>query len=416
MAKKAKGLTPRQVLTLKEPGRHADGDNLYLMVRPSGAKCWTFFYRSNGKMRELGLGSAAPGHVTLAEARDKAIDARRLLAQGIDPIDRKRGDDAAKKTGKVTFGECADEFIRLHEGEWRNEKHRAQWRSTMSDNYIRDLRRRPVADVTTEDVLAVIKPLWNTKRETASRMRQRIQVILDAATVENKRSGPNPAAWSGHLERVLPPHGKGSKKHHSFMPWQKVPAFIADLEMREGVAARAVEFLILTAARSNEVRRMVWRDVDLDAKLWVVPSEKMKKGREHRVPLSDRAVEVVRSMLPLRSRRDPDDALVFPGLRHASMSDMTLGAVLKRMKVTDVTIHGFRTSFRTWAGEETSASVETMEAALSHAPKDATIAAYARSDWLEKRRALMQQWADFISAPPSKTPTAAEGAGAETVA
>lgn len=403
-------LNALSVASISEPGRHADGGNLYLNVSKSGSKSWVFMYRHAGRTREMGLGPAGPGGLSLQQARQKAAEHRAAVLDGGDPLAAKKARKVADKAAQaaaVTFGECADEFIALHENEWRNAKHRAQWRSTMSDNYIRDLRRRPVSEITTEDVLAVLKPLWKDKRETGSRIRQRIETVLDAATVEGRRSGPNPAAWGGHLDKVLPPHGKASKGHHAAMPWDRLPKFMAELELREGIAARALEFLILTAARSGEVRGARWHELDLDGRVWRVPAERMKAGREHRVPLSARAVAVVETMLPLRPRLDPDNALVFPGLRRAPLSDMTLGAVLKRMSVTDATVHGFRSAFRTWAGEMTATPFEVMEAALAHAIADATVAAYARTDLFEKRRKLMEDWEAFLSTPPAQKTEAA---------
>lgn len=350
----------------------------------------------------MGLGAVGPDAVTLADAREMASDARRILVRGEDPLAARQAarDEAKAAAGRaVSFGAFADDFVATHQDGWKNPKHRAQWASTLSDRYIADLRKKAVADITTDDVLSAIKPLWGDKRETASRIRQRIERVIDAAVVAGKRPhGLNPAAWKGHLALLLPKHGKRSKGHHAAMPWAEVPDFMAALSDREGVAARAVEFTILTAARSGEVRGAVWGEVDLEARIWTIPAEKMKADRPHRVPLSAPAVSAVKTMLPLRPRRPEDvpGALVFPGLRKRPMSDMTLGAVLKRMKVEGATVHGFRSSFRDWAGEATDAPFEVAEMALAQAVGDATVQAYLRADLFERRRKLMDGWARFL--------------------
>lgn len=393
-------LSARGVATITAPGRHSDGGNLYLSVTKAGSRSWLFLFRMHGKQREMGLGPAGEGGVTLADARAAAANARKLLHQGIDPIearaaDRKRAKDAA--AGEMSFGSYADAYLALHEAEWKNPKHRAQWRATLGDTYIRDLRKRPVASVDTDDVLAVIRPIWNTKRETANRIRQRVERILDAAMVEGKRpKGLNPARWKGHLSLLLPAHGRASKGHFKAMPWRDLPGFMKRLDEADGIAARALELLILTACRSGEVRGARWSEIDLDAKVWTIPAERMKAGREHRVPLGDRSVAVVEGMIPLRPRRDSADALVFPGLRKAPLSDMTLSAVLRRMKIDNATVHGFRSAFRDWGGEATSATFEVLEASLAHSVGSETVRAYARSDLFEKRRALLDQWAAFL--------------------
>lgn len=411
-------LTARGVAGLTEPGRWSDGGNLYLNITRTGAKSWIFLYRFAGKQKEMGLGSAAPGQVSLADAREAAAEARRLVAQGIDPLAAKadaKEQAKAAQAAKLTFGEYAASYIALHEGEWRNDKHVAQWKSTIlgpqpqaegkrhrapGPDYCRDLRKRPLAELTTEDVLAVIRPLWTGKRETANRIRQRIEAILDAAKVEGKRTSENPARWTGHLSLILPAHGKRSKGHHAAMPWQAVPAFVMALREKDGIAARALEFTILTAARSGEVRGATWGEFDLDNGLWTVPAGRMKAKVLHRVPLSDRAVELVEAMRPLRPRHEPEKALVFPGTKGA-MSDMTLSAVLKRMQVEGATVHGFRSAFRDWAAENTVAPFEVMEAALAHTVADGTVAAYFRSDLFQKRRALMDAWARFVGTDPT---------------
>ncbi len=250
-------LSARGVATISQPGRHADGGNLYLNVQKNtGAKSWIFLYRRDGRQREMGLGSAGPHGVSLAEAREAAAEARRMLARGADPLDARRtarAEAKAKAAAGITFGEYADAFITLHENEWRNAKHRAQWKATLGDAYCADLRKRPLSEITTEDVLGALRPLWSDRRETANRLRMRVEKVLDAARVEGRRAGENPARWRGHLALLLP-KGKPAKRHHAAMPWSHVPAFYEALRDREGIAARAVELVILTACRSGEVR------------------------------------------------------------------------------------------------------------------------------------------------------------------
>lgn len=412
-------LSAKGVAAKSEPGRHSDGGNLYLSISKAGAKSWVFFYRKDGKQREMGLGGYPA--VGLADARETAAEARRLLAQGQDPLAAKKAAKAEAKAAddlRVTFGEFARDYIETHEADWKNAKHIAQWRSTLlgpqaeakdgskrkpGPDYCADLRKMPISEIDTDDVLATIRPYWNTKRETASRIRQRIEVVLDAAVVAKKRApGLNPARWKGHIALMLPKHGKRSKGHFAAMPWEDVPEFMAALAEREGIAARAVEFLILTCVRSNEVRFAQWGDFDFDRKLWTIPAERMKADRDHRVPLSDAAIAAVQTMLPLRPRRPEDQAsaLVFPGLRRSALSDMTLSAVLKRMKIEGATIHGFRSSFRDWGSEATTTPDAILEMCLAHKVGDATVQAYVRSDLFEKRRIVIAQWADFLTAPP----------------
>lgn len=395
-------LSARGVATISEPGRHADGANLYLSVSKTGAKSWVFFYRRDGRQREMGLGPAGAGGVSLADARELAAEARRLLARGTDPLEAKRAakaDAKAARNGEVSFGAFADEFIALHEGGWKNPKHRAQWKSTLSDTYCADLRKRPVGEVSTEDVLGAVKPLWIDRRETANRLRQRIEKVLDAAVVDGKRpQGLNPARWKGHLALLLPKQVRRERGHHAALPWAAMPAFMAALAQREGIAARALEFLVLTAARSGEARGARWSEIDLDRAIWTVPADRMKAGREHRVPLSPAALAALGTMLPLRPRKPEDmpGALVFPGLRRAPMSDMTLGAVIRRMSVEGATPHGMRSAFRDWATEHAAAPFEVAEMALAHVVGDETVRAYLRADLFDQRRELMDRWAAFL--------------------
>jgi integrase len=376
-------LSARTVSTLTRPGRHSDGGGLYLSISPSGARSWVFMWKVAGKRREMGLGSLRD--ISLAKARERAAAARQTLADGGDPL-------ASRDRPKVpNFGEAADALIDSMSSSWRNEKHRAQWRMTLTA-YCGPLRSKSVAEVTTEDVLKVLKPLWTAKPETASRLRGRIERVLDFARARSHRIGENPARWRGHLDAILPRRSKLTRGHHKAMPFDDVPSFMSALREREGVAPRALEFAILTAARSGEVLGAQWDEVDLQAALWTVPASRMKAGREHRVPLSDRAVEVLRGMEQVRV-----SDFVFPGIRHGRpLSVMALEMVLRRMK-QDATVHGFRSGFRDWTGERTSFPREIAEAALAHLVGDAVERAYRRGDALEKRRRLMAAWASYLA-------------------
>lgn len=381
MGRQLHKLSARAVSTLTAPGRHSDGGGLYLSVSPNGARSWVFMWKVAGKRREMGLGSLRD--VSLAKARDRATEARQSLVDGLDPL-------ATRNRPKVmTFGEAADALIESMSSSWRNDKHRAQWRMTLT-LYCEPVRSKSVAEVTTEDVLKVLKPLWTEKPETASRLRGRMERVLDFARARGQRAGENPARWRGHLDAVLPKRARLTRGHHKAMPFDDVPAFIAALREREGVAPRALEFAILTAARSGEVLGARWEELSLEKGLWTVPARRMKAGREHRVPLSRRAVEILRDMERVRLSE-----YVFPGMKRGRpLSVMALEMVLRRMK-QDVTVHGFRSAFRDWAGERTHFPREVAEAALAHLVGDAVERAYRRGDALGKRRELMDLWDAF---------------------
>jgi integrase len=337
----------------------------------------------------MGLGGVSA--VPLAKAREFASGARAILADGRSPIEARR-----KEKPKPTFGEVADDLIASMSGEWRNEKHRAQWAMTLRE-YAKPLRPMPVDVIGTEDVLKVLKPIWTTKAETASRLRGRIERVLDAAKALGHRSGENPAAWRGNLKNLLPAARKLSRGHHAAMPYVEVPAFVAKLRERDALAARALEFTILTAARSGETLGAIWAEIDLEAKVWTVPKSRMKGGREHRAPLTDRALSILEEMAQLRLD-DDSGAYVFPGQRRGGpLSSMAMEMILRRMKVENVTVHGFRSAFRDWAGEETQYPREVAEAALAHIVGDETERAYRRGDALEKRRSLMDEWSAFCA-------------------
>jgi integrase len=377
-------LNARKVETAK-PGKYGDGANLYLVVSKTGARKWVLRFTWRGKPKEMGLGSAT--NVSLADARDRAATARRKIAQGINPIEARKRD-----SGIPTFGEVADDVRQsLSEG-FRNEKHKAQWKSTL-ENYAAPLRAKPVDTIGTDDVLAVLKPIWIAKAETASRVRGRIEKVLDAAKAKGFRDGENPARWRGHLDHLLPRRSKLARGHHAAMPYEAVAGFIEKLRKREATAALALELCILTAARSGEILGMQWSEVDLDTQVWTVPANRMKAGREHRVPLSTRAVAILQQLGEFKV-----DEFVFPGqARNKPLSGMAMEMMLRRMNIQDATVHGFRSSFRDWAGNVSNFPREVVETALAHVIGDKAEQAYRRGDALEKRRLLMDQWAEYCA-------------------
>jgi integrase len=383
VARKINRLNARSVATITECGRHADGGGLYLSVSPNGGRRWVFLYRWHGKPTEIGLGSARD--VSLARARELAGHARAKLAEGANPKEGRRSAGAS-------FGECADQLIAAMRPSWRNRKHVAQWEMTLRD-YAAPLRRLPVDKITTDDVISVLKPVWHEKPETASRLRGRIERVLDAAKAKGLRSGENPARWRGHLDQLLPKRQQLTRGHHAAMDYADLPAFIEALQAREGSAARALEFAILTAARSGEVLGARWQEFDLNRGVWTVPANRMKAGREHRVPLSRRALEILKGMSDIR-----DGDFVFPGQRAGRpLSVMALEMVLRRMKIDNATVHGFRSAFRDWAAECTHFPNEVCEAALAHVIENKAEAAYRRGDLFEKRRKLMEAWASYCT-------------------
>ncbi|MDU9002402.1 tyrosine-type recombinase/integrase [Sedimentitalea todarodis] len=364
-------------------GRHGDGRGLFLYVKPSGARSWVLRYQVKGRRRDLGLGPYPD--VSLAMARDRAAEARRLIAEGEDPITKKQ------QAKPKTFREAALELIESKRPGWKNAKHAAQWTSTLEAYVFPKIGAVQVAKVETADVIAVLTPIWAAKPETANRVRQRIEAVIDYASALGIRSGDNPARWRGHLDHLLPkPKKVRAVKHHPALPHAEIAEFMTDLAQREGVAARALAFTILTAARSGETRGMTWGEVDLEAKVWTIPAGRMKAAKEHRVPLTDAALV----LLGQRTEDISDENLIFgseakPG---KPISDMSMTAVLRRMDRTNITVHGFRSTFRDWAGETTGFPREVIEAALAHGIKDKAEAAYARSDLFDKRRKLMEAW------------------------
>jgi len=387
-------LNVRQVAALSTPGIYADGGGLYVRVRSAGTRSWVYIYTFSGKREEMGLGSLL--NISLARARDMASAAREMVLDGDDPKAVRRlakANDTAK--APVTFGEFTRELLDSIEDGFKNPKHRQQWRNTLT-TYAASMSDLPIADVATEHVLAALQPIWLTRAETASRVRGRIERVLDAAKAKGLRSGENPATWRGHLELLLPKQSNIQVKHHAALPFAEIDSFMKELGQRPAVAARALEFTILTAARSGETRGMAWGEIDLAAKLWTVPAERMKAGAIHEVPLSDAAVAILEAIRPANPK---PDSLVFLSPRGLLMSDMALSQLLKRMNRKAITVHGFRSTFRDWAGEATQFDREEVEMALAHTIQSAVERAYRRGRALDKRRDLMAAWADYCLKP-----------------
>jgi integrase len=380
-------LSARAAETLSKPGRHADGGGLYLSISGEGRRRWVFLYARNGKQREAGLGSAGKGGVTLKKARERAAEARKLLEAGLEPLAV-----WSKAAAQVpTFGVAADDFLETHKSGWRNDKHKQQWAMTLT-RYCAPIRETPVDAINTDAVLSVLKSLWTRAPETAARLRGRIEQVLDAAKARGHigRNEANPARWRGHLDKLLPKRAKLTRGHHAAMPYADVPAFVASLRERPVIAARALEFSILAAARSGETLAAGWDEIDFEAEVWTVPAERTKAAREHRVPLSERAMALLRE---LEAARTGD--YVFPGRRAGRpLSGMAFEMLLRRIGLS-CTAHGFRSAFRDWAGNETNFSRELAEHALAHVIGDKAEQAYRRSDALARRRELMDAWANY---------------------
>lgn len=402
MPRKARELAPVEVKRLTTPGLYAVGGvaGLHLQVTKSGARSWILRTTIAGKRRDLGLGGYPD--VTLALAREKARDTREKIAQGIDPVaerQRLRSAALAERLRDMTFEKAAEAVVAKKQAEARNPKHGKQWASTLETYAYPILGPMSVADIELAHVKQVLEPIWQTKTETATRVRQRIEAVLSWASVHGHRSGENPARWKGNLDAVLPAPTKVSKvEHHRAMPMDEMHDFMLVLEKRKGIAPRCLAFVILTAVRSGEARAATWDEIDLAEKVWTIPGDRMKAGREHRVPLSAPAVELLEA-LP----RFAGCNLIFPNTQGRKLSDATLAAVLKRMKLHETaTVHGFRSTFRDWAAERTSTPHHVAEMALAHTIKNHAEAAYRRGDLLAKRAKLMQQWADFLATAPAK--------------
>jgi integrase len=395
MAKKAKELSALAVSRLKEPGRHAVGgvDGLHLRI-VGESRAWVLRIKVGDRRCDIGLGPYP--EVTLANARDAAREHRKKVREGIDPLQERQQARASLRIERAkskTFKDCAEAYIEAHKAGWKNAKHEKQWTATLETYAYPKFGSLPVASIDTGLVQDVLRPIWATKTETASRLRGRIESVLDWAKVNGYRDGENPARWRGHLDKLLPARSKVQKvEHHAALPYAEIGAFMVDLRKREGTSARALEFSILCASRSGEVRGAKWDEFDLPGKVWTIPGDRMKAGKEHRVPLSDAAVALLEAM-----PRVKDSNYVFAAPRGGALSDMALSAVLKRMDRSDLTVHGFRSTFRDWAGETTAYPREVIEHALAHQLKDKAEAAYQRGDLLTKRARLMDDWAKFCA-------------------
>ncbi len=401
MPRKAPELTAYQIRRkAKKQGFHAVGGvaGLHLNVSDNLATSWILRATVGDRRRDIGLGGYPD--TSLEQARGLARDARLQIRQGIDPVAaRQEARDTLKsaQVKRLTFSEAATACWKTKSQEFKNPKHAAQWLSTITEYANPIIGSLPVADVELAHVVKVLEPIWSTKTETASRLRGRIESVLAWAKVSGYRSGDNPARWKGNLDHVLPKPSKVRKvNHHPALPWQEVPEFMAMLKARSGMGARALEFLILTAARSGEVRLATWDEIDLDAKLWTVPGVRMKTGKTHRVPLSEPAIKLLKA-LP----RFKDSAYVFPAARGGALSDMSVSSVCRRMEI-DAVPHGFRSSFKDWARSATSYADEVSELALAHVSSDETRAAYARDELLPKRTRLMREWSKFCGTARGK--------------
>jgi integrase len=388
-------LTARTVETKKVPGYYSDGGNLYLRVSPNLTKTWAFYYKKDGKRTEMGLGSVS--NLSLEQARERASELRKQLATGIDPLSAKQQREAERKAERahfMTFQQCAEAYITAHRAGWKNPKHIQQWQNTLAQYAFPIFGELDVKTIDTGLITQCLEPIWLTKNETAGRVRGRIESILDWATARKYRTGENPARWRGHLDKLLAKPSKVQKtEHHSALPYAEIHGFMNQLHQQEGIAAKCLEFTILTAARTGESIGATWGEIDLGAKIWTIPAGRMKASREHRVPLSPPALSILQEMASVRQSN-----YVFPGTKKG-LSNMAMLAVLKRMDRAAITVHGFRSSFRDWAAESTAYPGEVVEMALAHAIKNLTEAAYRRGDLLEKRSRLMEEWARFCNTP-----------------
>lgn len=396
MARKSNRLSALVVTNIKEPGLYSDGEGLYLQVTTAGVKSWLYRYMRKGVAKAMGLG---PLHaVSLAKARIKKDVYKAQLFEGVDPFNAREEQQKALATideVAMTFRECAEAYHTAHRDGWRNKKHADQWINTLKTHAFPELGVVAVEDIDVHRIMKVLEPIWRKKTETASRLRGRIEAVLDWARVRGYRTGENPARWKGHLDHLLLPRSKVNKvEHHAALPFDEIADFIVLLRKDERVSQLALEFTILVAARTSEVLNMTWQELSLDSRLWTVPASRMKANREHRVPLSNRAHEILKTM-----ERCAENEFVFPGRKAGRpLSNMALLQILRRMDRGDLTVHGFRSTFRDWAAECTNHSREVAEMALAHIRQDKTEAAYARGDLFEKRRKLMEEWACYCNA------------------
>jgi integrase len=397
MARTINRISATKLAALKAPGYYADGGNLYFRIAPGGSRGWIFRYALHGRTRDMGMGPYP--EVSLATARKRAFEYRQLVTDGADPIadrDAKRAAARVEDAKMITFDDCVAKYIAAHVDGWRNAKHRQQWSNTLATYASPVFGKLPVRAIETGLVVRAIEPLWSAKPETASRLRGRIERVLDWAKVRGYRVGENPARWRGHLDHLLPAKSKVRKvEHHAALPYAEIGKFMDDLCQQQGIAASALKFLILTGTRTGETLGATWNEIDLDARAWVIPGSRMKGGKEHRVPLSDDAVGVLIHMQAIGH-----SDYVFPSIRDGRpLSQIALAMLLRRMKLGDITVHGFRSTLKDWASERTNYENHVVEMALAHAIPSAVEAAYRRGDLFEKRARLMSDWAAFCAEP-----------------
>jgi integrase len=401
MARQVNRLSPRFIETHSQSGYYADGGNLYLQITASGGRSWIFRYRRNGRLRDMGLGAVRD--VSLKQARIQAQDLRGQVREGIDPIENRRRERAARlaEAGVTTFSEAAEAYIRSHKAGWKNRKHEAQWASTLETYAYPVIGGHDVEAIEPDHLLKILDPIWREKTETATRVRQRVERVLDYAKARKWRHGENPARWRGGLESLLPnPSILHKVKHHPAMPYDEIGAFMEKLRQKEGVTARCLEVLILTAVRTSDAIKATWDEVDLDKATWTIPGPRLKgrlnRSRDLVVPLCDRVMTILRELAELRT-----NGFVFPSPTkvNAGLSDAAMANLLKRMKVSPskAVVHGFRSTFTDWSAEESNASSEVREMCLAHAIPSAVEAAYRRGDLFEKRRTLMDAWSRHCS-------------------
>lgn len=392
-------VTAKQVESLVKNnvvGRHAVGEGVYLNIKPEGSTSWVFRYQLDGRRRNMGLGAYHRISFTLADARRKADQLRNSLSNNVDPIAQRHKlrvkAEVERQKQSNTFQSCAEAFIDSKKAGWKNAKHHQQWVNTLTTYAFPIIGKTPVSEIETAQVLKILKPIWTTKTETATRVRTRIELVLDYAEALKLRSGSNPARWRGHLATILPNAAKIRKiEHHPALPYDELQPFMGRLSTTNGIGARALEIAILTASRTFEVLGATWEEFDLDKRVWTVPQERMKAGIEHRIPLSEPAMKILKV---LHDGRISDS--VFPNLTNGKpLSNAGMSSVLKRMGRTDITVHGFRSTFRDWVAEKTNTPERIAESALAHRLKDASEAAYQRGDLIEKRQALMTNWANY---------------------
>lgn len=397
-------LNPKQVENLAEPGTYEDGDGLRLVVKATGRKSWVLRFQLNGKRREMGLGGFPD--VGLKAARLAAAEQRKLLTTGVDPMlardaerETLRANQQAAAAKAVTFKTVAADYIAAHRAGWKNAKHAQQWKNTLSTYSEPIIGHLPTSDITTAHILEILQPIWTEKTETANRLRNRIELVLDAAKARGLRDGENPARWRGHLDKLLPKRSKvRAIEHHTALPWPELPAFMAELAKHGELTYKAMRLTILTACRTSEALGATWTEIDLQTRTWTIPATRMKAGKEHRIPLSDAAIEVLNS-LP----RIAGSPHLFPSTRQGKhLSNMAMLMGLRRMEREDLTMHGFRSTFRDWAAEHTNYPREVCEMALAHKIADGAEAAYWRGDIFEKRRALMADWGQYATATPAE--------------